>query len=143
MSLFNKPLILCVIVFLSHSISAQSNGCGNNPPGAPGSTRRFDIEYDGQERRYIVHQPLSYNRNTITPVIFAFPGYTITANYFSNYFGMNQHTDSLENGYLAVYVQATSFQPPTGEPIISWNDIGCSGSPGPEGMSSTSAKSQA
>ena len=84
-----------------------SNGCNGSPPANPGSTTSYTISFDGVERVYIVHIPITYQNDQAIPMIFGLPGYTITAQYFSDYFGMNPHSD--DNGYLAVYAQGTSF----------------------------------
>ena len=134
------PLFLITLVsiyFVIQNINSQSPvaspGCGTTPPANNGDTTSFELLYDSIIRIYVVHQPINYNLNQPLPLIFAFHGYTGTAQGMANGFNMDSSSD--DNNYLSVYVQSTTFQNPTNpnQGINSWNDIGCSSSPGPDG----------
>lgn len=106
-------LFSVLVVLLVYCVNSQSSGCSGTPPAGPGTTNTYTILYGGQERTYIVHIPTGYVNNQAVPLIFGFPGYTISANYFSNYFGMNQHSD--QETYLAVTVQGNAITRPNVE----------------------------
>ena len=121
-------MLLWLFVYFVISLSRDNSpGCGQSPQSGPGSTQTFTFEYDGLQRIYIVHVPIQYNQNIGQPLFFSFPGYTITANFMANNFGMTSQSD--EYGYIAVFLQGSR---PTGVPL-SWNDKSCTASPGPDG----------
>jgi polyhydroxybutyrate depolymerase len=111
----------------------RSVGCGKVPPTAIGQTETLSLTFDGLTRTYNVHLPPSYHRNTPQSLVLAFHGYGGSAEGVENSTTlMSSHAD--KNGYIVVYPQATTFPggPSYGE-VSSWNDLSCSGSPGPEG----------
>eukprot|EP01084_Bolivina_argentea_P070797 128741_1 len=117
-------LLLYCINSQSQPNPTPSAGCGVQSAGSG----TFQAQYGGYNRLWIVYQPVNYNINTAIPLVFAFHGYTGTAQGMKN--GFNGDKDADEQNYLMVYVQSTS-----GANRNSWNDIGCSLSPGPNGCS--------
>ncbi|MDH3475388.1 MAG: hypothetical protein OEM59_17040 [Rhodospirillales bacterium] len=134
-----------LLLFLAASVAlaggalaapAPSAGCGTAPPETPGITATRTLEVGGFTRSYDVHLPLGYDQATPTPLVLSFHGYEGTAAGQEAGTGMSAHADA--KGYIVVYPQATAF--PTddrlgyiGGEVATWNDLACSGSPGPQG----------
>jgi polyhydroxybutyrate depolymerase len=110
-----------------------SSGCGKAPPTAIGQTETLSTTFDGLNRTYNVHLPPSYDPNTPQSLVVVFHGYGGSAEGVENETTlMSPHADA--NGYIVVYPQSTTF--PGGAnygDVSSWNDLSCSGSPGPAG----------
>lgn len=120
-------LVVATSLLLTTRAQSQPNpvpsaGCGQFSSGSG----TFTIAHGGYTRTYIVYQPANYEQSTPIPFVFAFHGYTNTAQGMKNAWDGDASAD--EKNYLSVYVQSTN-----GANRNSWNDIGCAGSPGPQG----------
>lgn len=142
--MMNRRVILVIfllgILIAGFSAQADENGppprpgagCGVDPMAAPGETVTRGVWVDGLERTYRLHFPYNYNRETPSPLVLFFHGYSSTAAITEQHTQMSQHAD--QNGYLVVYPQATAFYTDAGDPVTSWNDLACSQSRGSAGL---------
>lgn len=115
---------------------APSAGCGATPPETPGVTQTRTLQLGGFTRSYEVHLPVGYDDSTPSALVLNFHGYSGTGAGHEAGTGMSQHADA--NGYVVVYPDSTTFAAGRkpgylfGQ-VASWNDLACSGSPGPDG----------
>ena len=129
-------LALLILVTLSRSqTSYPSTGCSSNvQPAQNNETKEFSLTMNGTniKRSYYVHVPIDYDHHSASgqAVVLALHGYSGTAHGMSADFGMVPQSN-LYN-YLAVFPQG-SYMRVSGREYSSWNDLSCSGSPGPDG----------
>ena len=76
-----KMHYLSTLFVLAPSLVAAQNGCGADPPLAPGTSHTHNIDSAGGSREYIVFLPASYDKNSPTPLILNFPGHSDTDSY--------------------------------------------------------------
>eukprot|EP01084_Bolivina_argentea_P161387 280950_1 len=105
-----------------------SPGCSSPNQGDSGT---FTIPYDDYTRTFIVHKPRWSDEGVPMPLILQLHGYNENAQYMQYWWRGDSLAD--QKNYLSVYVQAATQQVSSGANINSWNDIGCSSSPGPSG----------
>jgi poly(3-hydroxybutyrate) depolymerase/CubicO group peptidase (beta-lactamase class C family) len=111
--------------------SAASDGCGLQPPLAPGSSIGATMQVGELEREYRLHLPTGYDPSDPAPLVLVFHGYTGTAERVEmEYTSFSSHSD--EQGYVVLYPQATGFDA-GGSWVTSWNDLACNASPGTAG----------
>ena len=132
-------LVAVVVVFfgsIAHADPTGSRGCGMDAPETPGVTATRTLDVGGITRSYNVHLPIGYDDAVPAALVLNFHGYAGTSAGHEAATGMSLHAD--EHGYIVVYPQASYFaagQKPGylfGQ-VASWNDLSCSGSPGPDG----------
>ena len=114
-------------------VSYPSAGCTSNiQPAQNNETKEFSITFNDTKRSFYVHVPVDYDQQSTSgqPVVLALHGYSGTAYGMSQYFGMIEQSN--EYNYLAVFPQG-SYMRVDGKAYSSWNDLSCSGSPGPDG----------
>ncbi len=63
------------------SAGAASAGCGKEKPAAPPK----EVDVAGTKRTFLVDVPANYDKDTPTPVLFAFHGMGITASFFRDW----------------------------------------------------------
>ncbi len=129
--------LLAISVFLAADLRAESSaGCGLTPPTSPGVSGNVSLAYGGLNRGYRLHLPPSYDPNTPMPIVMSTHGYYSSGATNESFTGLSNHANA--NDYIVVYPESTSFYAGSynGEwwgQVKSWNDLGCSQSPGPEG----------
>ena len=77
----------------------------------------FFLERDGLERRYLVHVPSDYEKETPTPLVFGIHGKGGTADRLKKMTGLDLNAE--KNGYIVVYPDGTSDE--TSDRKLSWN----------------------
>eukprot|EP01084_Bolivina_argentea_P098524 177065_1 len=133
LSSFTIICISLVIIVSSQNNNYPSKGCSsNNQPAGNNATKQFSMTFNGTERTYYVHVPINYQQKSTTgqPLVLALHGYGGTGYSMAEYFGMVPQSN--EYNYVAVFPQG-SYMRVNGKQYSSWNDLSCSGSPGPDG----------
>jgi poly(3-hydroxybutyrate) depolymerase len=78
-STFGNSTMLATAALLatlaSPILAIGSNGCGQSPPHAPGTTAQYSISSSGGNRTFLVHLPQYYTGQTATPLLFSFHGH--------------------------------------------------------------------
>ena len=77
----------------------------------------FFLNHNGLERRYLVHVPSSYEKETPTPLVFAIHGKGGTADGFKRMIDLDSNSE--EHGYIVVYPDGTNNKTP--DKKLSWN----------------------
>lgn len=66
-----------------------SSGCGKNPP-VTGLQENMTLTVMNKQRNYVLSVPANYNKNTLHPVIFGFPGLNATGKQARGYLGLEK-----------------------------------------------------
>lgn len=66
-----------------------STGCGKNPP-MTGVNENMTMTVMGKQRNYVLSVPTTYDKNTLHPVIFGFPGLNATGKQARGYLGLEK-----------------------------------------------------
>ncbi len=96
------------LLFLTLCFFASCSKEFNDPKGGTGCTLGSDassIQFDGQERQYLIHIPSTYDSTLATPLLLNFHGFGGQADYFRNETDMVNLSDN-EN-FILVYPQGT------------------------------------
>jgi polyhydroxybutyrate depolymerase len=120
-------------------VASKSAGCGKSSPYAAGKTTSATGTYGGYTYTYRVYVPKGYNSNTPMPLVTQHHGWGMSAKSEERGSGITTYAE--QDGYIAVYPQGANDNPNRGGPWYSWNAVGTTGSPGPEGSVCTSSAS--
>eukprot|EP01084_Bolivina_argentea_P283818 486195_1 len=118
-------------------INYPSAGCKSSSQRQPNnSTIQYTMTHNNIIRSYVVHTPINYVQQSSAgqPVILALHGYNGTSMSYAEWFGMIPFSN--EYNFIDVYPQGsynTQFNKSSSFYASSWNDLSCSGSPGPDG----------
>jgi len=116
---------------------AESRGCGRRhlPEGAEGGqTSSHRGEYHGLRRTWHVHLPKGYEHGKPAPLVMALHGWRLDGLHYQNESGLSDVSD--EHGFVVVYPDGYGDNEPkdtAAGPWNSWNVVGTTQSPGPEG----------
>ena len=117
--------------------SMPSTGCGKASPYTPGKTTAATGKYAGVSWKFRVYVPKSYDPKTPMPLILQHPGWGLTAMAEELGAGITSYAD--EYGFISVTPQGMNDNTHSGGPWYSWNVVGSTQSPGPQGATCTSA----
>jgi polyhydroxybutyrate depolymerase len=109
----------------------SSSGCGSAPAYTKGQSTKATVKFQGDQYTYRVYVPSSYNKNTPMPVIMQFHGWGMNAKSEESGGGIQKYAE--EKGYIAVHPQGQDDNKHSGGPWYSWNCVGTTKTPGPEG----------
>lgn len=119
----------------------KSSGCGQSSPYQNGKTTSTVATFGGVQYTYRVYVPSKYDENTPMPLIFQHHGWGMTAQSEQSGSGVCDYADA--EGYICVVPQGLGDNSNRGGPWYSWNAVGSTHSPGPEGPTCTNKGSHA
>lgn len=120
-------------------VAVGSSGCGSTSPYSIGTTTAATATYGGIKYAYRVYVPSNYNPNTPMPLVTQHHGWGLSAKSEERGSGISIYAE--EYGYIAVYPQGSDDNTHSGGPWYSWNAVGSTQSPGPNGPTCTEAAS--
>lgn len=117
----------------------KSSGCGKSSPYSPGKTTSTKATYGGVRYTYRVYVPKAYNKHTAMPLVTQHPGWGMSALAEQKGSGVCDYADTY--GYICVVPQGSGDNKHRGGPWYSWNAVGATQSPGPQGATCTNSAS--
>ena len=112
-----------------------SAGCGQASPYKLGVTTVATAKHGGAEWTFRVYVPAAYDSSTPLPLILQHPGWGVSAASEEEGAGITALADRL--GFVSVTPQGMDDNSHNGGPWYSWNAVGSTRSPGPDGPTCT------
>lgn len=111
-----------------------SSGCGSTPPATPGTTTTLSGTFDGVKRTWRVYVPSSYSSDTAVPLVVSTHGWGGSGKQDESGSGLT----TTGGNYIAVFPDGYADNSNFGS-WGSWNCVGSTLSPGPDGQTCTSS----
>jgi len=115
----NKKKIILLVLSLSVIASLLISGCLNRNLIHYGNIQEGSIVWDGLERTYLFHIPLSYDKNKPMPLVIALHGGGGSGRYMVELTHGGFNTLADKEGFIVVYPDGIRFSE---KPKMRWND---------------------